>query len=51
MTWVAVSEESTSYEFPTDTNNLYVEFGYLENDYIRAEGTWSAVSPASTNWA
>lgn len=50
MTWTEVAPQSTVYENPTDSNNLYVVLGYLQNDYIEADGMWVEVDYVVTSW-
>jgi hypothetical protein len=51
MTWTTVDLSSTTYSGVADAENGYVEFGYVENDYILGSLVWSEVSDASTPWS
>jgi hypothetical protein len=52
-TWTAVADQSTTYEFPADSDNGYVAVGYVQDGYITSSGTafWSVVADVSTAWA
>lgn len=50
-TWTEVADETTTFTLPSDEENGYVLFGYVQNDYIRGSLIWSVVDDATTTWA
>lgn len=49
-TWTGVTQQSTTYEFPSDSANNYVAVDYVEDGYIQPEGIWTTVAGVSTTW-
>ncbi len=49
-TWTRVSRQTSSFSFPSDEENNYVESGYVENGYLAGEQIWSPIGSTSNTW-